>query len=222
MLQGAREGNITVSDDELHGEIATRKAVRGEQQFAEDLATAAMTLEEYGEKLREKMLLDKFVDSLVPKDSVTEEEMKEFYKNSPTPFLRPEEVHVAFIQASTEEEADNIVADIKKEKDFDKVAGRLDDEKRAVVSRYGWTSPNVYSPEITEAMKNMKEGEFSGPHKGSEGYYIIRLKERTPEGVKSYEEAKEEIRAIFLSQRRQAALIHWVANKRKSANIIIN
>jgi peptidyl-prolyl cis-trans isomerase SurA len=222
LLQGAKENDIKVSDDDLNAKVEETRARRGEEAFNKDLADGKITLEKFKARLREKMMVTGFIASLAPEESVTEDDIVRYYKESPTPFLRPEEVNIKVIQVHHEEQAEAIAKEIEKEKDFDKVASILNEKKGAVVIGYGWTTPGVYDPTLAEAMRNIKVGDYSGPHKGTGGYYLFKIKEKKDKGVKSLDEARDEIKTVLLRQARQSASMHWVADRKKIALIKID
>jgi parvulin-like peptidyl-prolyl isomerase len=222
IAQGARESGITISQVELDNEVAFQRARRGEAAFQERLARSGKTLKDFREEVRERLLVSSFINALVPDDAVTEEDVRKFYQESPTPFLRPEQVEVRFVQVRTVEAAKGIMKDVVESGEFDAVAERLKAGGTAVVSDYGWTAPGVYSPVIAEALRETPEGGVTGPHAGADGHFLFRVRERRPEGVKDFEDAKQDIRDMMMAQRRQTALIHWVAEKKQAATIVRN
>jgi parvulin-like peptidyl-prolyl isomerase len=223
LLQGALEANITVKDEEVNKRLDTIMASQGENAFKQKLKKVGLTEDEYTKMLRERMIKEKFVNSLLDEDPVTKEQMKEYYKNSPKPFLKPAESRLRFIQFSDEAKAEEAMKRIRSKKEsFDGMAERLKKSGDAIVSEYSWISPDVFSTNIRDALKKMKVGSVDGPFKGSGGNYIFRLKERRPERVKSYEEAKEDIRRILRNEKKAAVVLHWVAAKRRSSAITIN
>lgn len=221
LFQGAKEKNITVTDAEVDREVALARKMLGEKAFMEDLKEDSLSIEEFKNIIREKLAVRKFVESIIP--DIPDEEIRDFYKNSPTPFLKPETVHVRFIQTSTEATAKAILKEMEEENiGFDEMAEKLAKEKRAVVSTYGWTRSSFFSPKIAAALKKLKAGTHGGPYKGKDGYYIIRVKQRQEQGVKSLDEARGEIKNILLNRKRQMAVGHWIAKRKQTALIVIN
>lgn len=221
LLQGAKAGNITVGNEEVENEMAAAKKRLGEQGLNKYLKDNALTQDEYKETVRQNLMLNRFTESLAASGSVSDEEIKDYYKNSPTPFLKPESVQVRFIQTKTEDEAKAVIAEMKaKAIDFDTMAESMAEKKLALVSAYGWTRADFFKPAIAAALRKMKAGEYGGPFKGADGYYLLRVKERQPQSVKSFDEAKEEIRGLLLDQKRQAAVAHWVAQRKQHAGIV--
>lgn len=223
MVQAAGEKNITVSEAEVEAEIEAVKRRKGEDAFKKSLREDALSMEEYRKIVSDRMIASRFVDAIVSPDSITGKEIAAYYKESPTPFLKPESVNVRFIQTDSVDRADAVLEELKKKKtDFDALAERLSEEKKAVVSEYGWTSPHFFSPDIADALKDIKEGRFGGPYQGKDGYYIFKVRKRQRQRVKSLAEAKDEIKALLLEEKRQAAVAHWAATRRSAAIIVIN
>lgn len=223
IMQGALEAGTTVSDKEVQMNLQSIKQRQGEEAFKKDLSQLGLSEEAFTKLLRERMIKEKFINSLLDQDPVTEEQMKEYYKNSPKPFIKPAESNLRFIQFTDKAKAEEAMKRIKEKKEsFDAMADRLKKSDEAIVSEYSWISPDVFSGSIHDALKKMKVGSVDGPFEGGGGNYIFRLKARRPEGVKSFEEAKEDIRRILRQEKTAAVVLHWVASKRKSSQIVIN
>ncbi len=220
LLQGAREKNINVADKEIDEEIASIKKRLGEDRFNETLKKLGLSQEEHRKQVRERLTINKFIESLVSDDSIKEEDIKKYYKESPTPMMKPERVYVKLIQVPTREEGEKIIKEMKEEGlDFDALGEKLKKENRAVVSDYGWARPDFFRGAIADALRELKEGEYGGPYKGAEGFYLLKVKKREPERVMTYEEAKDQIRQLLLSRKRQAMIAHYISEKRKKAEI---
>jgi parvulin-like peptidyl-prolyl isomerase len=221
LYQGSVENGITVDEHELNVEMHRITQRMGEDGFEKSLKEASLSREEFAEMVRQRLATDKFVAALRDEEPITEDEVKDFYQSSPTPFLTPESVNVRFIQTRTREQAEDIVKEIGKGKDFDKLADKLIKENKAVVKGYSWVNPDFFSPEIAEGLKDIKKGRSDGPFKSRDGYFIFRVKERKQSRAKSLEEASDEIRGILAELRGRAAVAHWLAEKKKTADIDI-
>lgn len=224
MLQGAKEKGINVTEEELDREIEFIKSMAGgEEKLNKSLKEKGISLEVFRRMTHERLIIGKFIASLVDEGSIKEKDMQEFYKNSPTPFLKPERLYIRFIQTEKEEDAKRILSEMKSKKiDFDEMAERLKTSKTAVVTDYGWVEPGFFSPSIAHALKDLKVGQYNGPYKGKDGYYIFRLKEKEPQKVESYEEARMKIKGMLLEQRRQITLAHWLDQKMQKSKITKN
>jgi parvulin-like peptidyl-prolyl isomerase len=222
-LNEAATKGINVTDAEVDKEIDLLRKKLGEEQYQKALKEKGLTTESYRNRLREKMILTRLIESFAKNDDIGEQEMKDFYKNSAKPFLKPARVNMKIVEFQTEAAARAAEADMKKTKaDFDSYAKKLDAEKKATVSDYGWVSPDFFSPSMASSIKTLKVGQQGGPYKGQTGFYLVRVKERQDESISPFEEVKESIRAALLQQKRGEAYNHWLEQKRKTAKIVIN
>ena len=222
VLEEAATQGIKVSDEEVNKEIDAIKKSIGDEQFSKALKEKEITLDALKKRTKEKMVMSKFIEGLVKEDAVTADEIQDYYKDSQKPFIKPSRVFMSMIEFDTEAEARAVVEDMKKNKiEFDAMAKKLSNERKTAVMDYGWVSPDFFSPAMSNAIKNLKDGQYGGPYKGQKGYYLIRIKEREPESIAKFDEVKDSIKNMLLSQKRQAALAHWIEQKKKVSKIEI-
>lgn len=221
ILQGAREKGISVTEDELNKEIdLINKNIGGKEKLNTALKEKRMSLDMFKKMIRNKMIIRKFVTSLADEDSIKEEEVRAYYKNSPIPFIKPERLYVRFIETEKEEDAKKIISEMKSKKiDFDKMADQLKTSEAAIVSDYGWVNSDVFSPSIAQALKDLKVGQYGGTYKGKDGYFIFKVKDKEPHKIEPYEEARDRIKSMLLEERRQATLAQWVEQKKQRSKI---
>lgn len=223
MLDEAAAQGIKVSDEEINKEIDAIKKNIGDEQFTKALKEKEITLDAFKKRTREKMLLAKFVENLAKEDSVSEEEMSAYYKDSQKPFMKPSRVFMKMMEFASEAEAMATAEDMKKNIiDFDDMAKKLADENKASVTDYGWVTPDFFSHSMADAIKNLKVGRHGGPYKGQKSYFLIKVKEKEDEGIAKFDEVKDNIRNILLAQKRQAAVAHWIELKKKTSKIEIH
>lgn len=223
ILQGAREAGITVSDEEVAVHVGSIRDSMGEEAFNRTLQNDSLSVEEFSALIRDRAMKEKFAVALVDESAVTEEDAKNYYAQKKDAFTEPASVQVRFIQVPTLDEANSVLDPLKKGKEsFDQAADRLQEQGIAQVSGYGWTKPAAFSPEIRDALLSVKTGSFGGPYEGMGGYFIFRVKDRREQRARSFEEARDEIMAGLLRQKRSMALIQWVTERKNTANIVRN
>ncbi|MBI5640727.1 MAG: SurA N-terminal domain-containing protein [Nitrospirae bacterium] len=223
MLEDAGEKKIAVTDEELNKEIEGRKKAMGEEAFSKSLRDKGISPEEFRQAVKETMILSRFTESLLNEDPVTEEELREYYRSSQIPFIRPVSMLVKMIEMDSEDAARSVIREMRSKKiAFDDMAGRLEQEKKAVIIDYGWANPDTFSPSLAEAIKNLKVGQYGGPYRGKKSFFLVMLKEREKEAIAPFEEVRESIRAQLSGQRRQAVLNRWLEQKRRSSTVVIN
>jgi len=223
LVQAAREKGIKVTEEELQKAYTDMiKRLGGKDKLEEAMKKWDLTEEKIKANLKDSIMINKYLAELVPEDSITEEEMKKFYKESPKPFIEPDQVYVRLVQTSTQQEAEEVLKKWKESgKDFDEFVESLPKDK-VMVSNYGWVSVNVFRGAIGQALKELKPGEVGGPYKGTKGgYYILRVKKRKAGKLMPFDKAKEQIKQILLMQKRQAMRKHIIEERKKKAEIKI-
>jgi parvulin-like peptidyl-prolyl isomerase len=223
IMEAAAEKGINISEDEVSSQIESMKSSTGEEDFNKRLKEKGLALESLKKRTRNEMIMSKFVESLADNDAVSEQEVRDFYNNSSKPFIKPGRVFIKLIEFKGEESAREVLERMENEGiKFDDIAGVLSREQKAIVSDYGWVNPDVFSPSISGAIKNLEPGEYGGPYKGRKGVFLIRIKDREEETVAKFEEVRDEIWRTLIAQKRQAALAHLIAERKRKAVIKIN
>ncbi len=222
-LDEASARGITASDADADKEIDAIKKRFGDETFQKSLKEKGLTLDAFRKRMKEKIVLGRFVDTFAKDSDVTEAEILDHYKNSPKPFLKPFRVNMKIVEFQTEEAAQSAAEELKRTTaDFDRYADQLGKDNKANVTDYGWVSPEFFSPSMAAAIKGLKEGKYGGPYKGQKSFYLVRVKEREPEGIAKYDEVKEMIRRMLLQQKRTEAYLKWLEQKRAASKIVIN
>lgn len=109
-----------------------------------------------------------------------------------------EEVNARHILVKTEDEAKAVIADLKKNGDFAKIAKEksTDTGSGANGGDLGWFKKGDMVPEFAEAAFKLKKGEVSpAPIKTQFGFHVIKLEDRRPAKPPTFEEMEDDLRA---------------------------
>jgi parvulin-like peptidyl-prolyl isomerase len=159
---------------------------------------------------------------------ITEEEIQSYYDRHPDRYEKPSEVHVKEILVKTEEEASDILKQLKKGADFDKLA----QEKtiRAYVKSKGgdlgsFSRPQY--PEFFDAASQMKNGELKGPIKITdrqlgESYAVIKLIEKKEAGKAPLDEIKDQVTPQARNEKDNKIFNQWIDEQKTRLSIKIN
>jgi foldase protein PrsA len=223
MLEDAAQQGIAVTDEEAAKEVEQIRKSMGEAAFTKALKDKGFSSDMFRRRTKEKMLLSRFTESLLSKEKVSDEEIRSYYTGSSRPFLKPAKILMNMIELGTEEAGSAIMRDMRANKaDFDAVAKKLADEQKANVSGYGWVNPELFSPGLSLAVRNLRNGHYGGPYKGKDKYYLVKVMDREKESIASFDEVKDSIRSTLLEEKRQMAFAHWVGQKRMQAKIEVH
>ena len=166
------------------------------------------------------------------KMSVSEKELKEFYDASPGQFVQ-QEGHARHILVKTKEEAEKIIADLKKagkskvEQKFIELANKNTIDPNAQKAQNGGDlgtfQKNQMVPEFGDAVFALKEGSYTlEPVKTDYGYHVIYLIKKGAAKTISFADAKQGIENMFKERKFQELLQQKMQDLRNNAKITIN
>ena len=159
---------------------------------------------------------------------ITDEEIQSYYDRHPDRYEKPAEVHVKEILLKTEPEASDILKQLKKGADFDKLA----QEKtiRAYAKSKGgdlgsFSRPQY--PELFDASSQMKNGELKGPIKINdrqlgESYAVIKLIEKNEAGKAPLDEIKDQVTLQARNEKDNKIFNQWIDEQKTRLSIKIN
>jgi peptidyl-prolyl cis-trans isomerase C len=137
-----------------------------------------------------QILQDAYFNTILTHD-VTKDKLQAAYaqyaKDAPT----HEEIEARHILVPTEQEANDIIAQLKKGADFATLAKEktTDPAGKASGGDLGWFTQNDMVPEFTAAAFKLKKGEYTQtPVKTQFGWHVIKVEDRRPMKVEPYEQ----------------------------------
>ncbi len=223
MIDEAAKKGICVSDKEVADEMVSIRKKMGEVAFLKMLEKQDVSEDAYRRRTKELMIIARFREGFEKEATVSEEEVRNHYRNSQKPFIRTARMLVKMIEMGSEGEARLALKEMKsRNADFDEMARKLESEGKATVIDYGWVKADFFSPELAQGLASLRAGQYGGPYKGNRHYYLIRLKEREKERIATFEEIKEELRKSLTEQRREDAFARWLDEKRRTATVEIS
>ena len=164
--------------------------------------------------VEEQVIQDFWLQHQIAKQ-VTPEKMQQRYEERLKSMPAEEEVHARHILVATEDEAKEIIAELKKGAAFDKLAKEKSTDKAsgAEGGDLGWFKKTDMVKEFAEAAFALKKGELSDkPVKTQFGYHVILLEDRRKAPPPSFEEMSEQIREELARETVTAMLDQLRAN----------
>ncbi|MCD6360517.1 MAG: peptidylprolyl isomerase [Armatimonadetes bacterium] len=203
--QAAAEAGVSVTDAEVDRRVQDlqrsidMKAPTTGQSFSLWLAQRKMTL--YGLKvfMRGELLLEKMVKDQV---QVTDQQVAEMWERSKDKWRRPEKMHVRHICVPTEEEAKQILEQLRNGADFATAAAEhsIDPYTKDSGGDWGWIAKGN-QPFQKAAFALTEDGQLSEPVHTIKGWHIIQRVEYRPASTPNFEDVQEDIRRAMEQQR---------------------
>ncbi|MRR57222.1 MAG: peptidylprolyl isomerase [Deltaproteobacteria bacterium] len=175
------------------------------------------------EDLRKRLIVETYLKKKVEQEAkVSEEDMKKFYDENKEKFKGGEQVKASHILVKTEQEAQDVLAQLKKGASFEDMAKKYSkDSTAAKGGDLGWFPRGAMVPEFDKAAFSLKDGEMSGIVKTNFGFHIIKVTGKRPAGIRSYDEVKEQIKASLLPNKQQEIFQKMKEDLKKSAKVSI-
>lgn len=142
---------------------------------------------------RDRLLMDRLL-SVEGKLAVTEAEMRKIYDEAAKQITSEEEVHARHILVETEDEAKQIIADLKKGGDFAALAkAKSKDPGGAEGGDLGFFTRGQMVPEFSDAAFKLPAGQLSDPVKSQFGWHVIKVEEKRNKKAPDFDQVKPQI-----------------------------
>jgi peptidyl-prolyl cis-trans isomerase C len=164
---------------------------------------------------RNKVLMETLLRD-TGKAALTDEAMHKVYDEAVKQMPPEEEVHARHILVPTEQEANEIEAELKKGADFATLAKeKSKDPGAADGGDLGYFTKDQMVPEFSEAAFKLDKGQISDPVHTQFGWHIIKVEDKRMKPTPTFDEVHGQIEN-FVAHKAQAELVE---NLRKSATI---
>jgi peptidyl-prolyl cis-trans isomerase SurA len=224
--QEASRLKINVSDSEVRNQIDQLKRERGlsEEEFQEQLQKEGMSRSEYEEKIRKKIRRHRLLGEMVRKKVVvTEEEIKEYYKNHKDKYRQDKSVRVSLLLLESKEKALSLRKDIAQgELSFARAA-----QKHSVgpgakqggdLGSLNWSDLGA---KWKEALEGLEPREMSPVFDLQGKYAVLLLKSRKEGKEKPLEEVRDEIHDLLYKPKLEQRFKEYMQQLRSKAVIDI-
>jgi len=239
VLQEAKAKKVPASEEEVDRKLADfKKRFRAEKDMQLFLDSQGLTLTKLRDRYRDMIIIQKIQGAEVrSRVIVSPLEAKRYYDEHVKDFTSPEAYHVLTITVRKPAEADK--GKVPAVNPREKLEGLRSDIMKGVVSfgdaakknsedthaeeggDMGLMSKGQFIPQLEEAIFKLQPGEVTQVLETEIGYHIFKLVEKTPERVKSFEEARTGVEDIIYSEKSKKRFDEWMAQLRKNAYISV-
>lgn len=153
----------------------------------------------------------------------TDDELKRYYESNLDKFRQPETVKLGLISMESEAKAKEALALVKGGEDFGAVAARMsEDSYRVKGGDIGHIHRGRVLKEIEDVAFSLKSGEMSDLIKAGNTWFIIRVGDRAPERLLSFDDAKDKLKRELEAKGAAELLATWLKDLRQKAKIEIS
>ena len=175
-------------------------------------------------KITEQILVQVLIEKeILDKVDANEEEVLDYYEQNKDSFTEKEQVHLYNILLETEEEAQNVLEQLKAGEDFSEIAiEKSSGPSAAQGGDLDYVAKGTIIPEIEEVIFALELEELSEVVKTDFGFHILKITEKKPETVKTLEEVREEIVQTLLPEKQNEAFENLLEELKSKVEIEIN
>jgi peptidyl-prolyl cis-trans isomerase C len=234
LYQAGSKMEIKDLDKQVDEQLAKNKArFPSPEVYQKAVKDAGLTESEMKTLMRKEIVINNLLEKeIADKVKVGDDEVKKFYEDNKDKFKTEERVRASHILIGVDEKAS--AADKKKAKEkAESIRKRLlAGEDFATVAKKESTCPSAAQggdlgfftkeqmvPEFANAAFALKPGEISDVVETKFGYHIIKVQEKKPAGIASFDEAKNWIEERLKSQKIQTGVNEYLEKLRKEAKI---
>ena len=196
------ETRKAVREDLIKQEILAQEAIRKKLDKDPDISTQIMIT-------RQSVLIRALQADFIKNNNPAEKELRDEYQAVSAASMGDQEYNPRHILVSTEAEAKDIIAKIKKGSKFEQLARdkSTDDGSKNKGGELGWSSARSYAQPFAEALVELKNGEITqNPVKTSFGWHVIRLDGMRPLKIPPFDEVKQKVQQRVLQRKFQEYL----------------
>jgi len=235
--QEIKRNGITVSEAEVDRAIERLKesAFLSDEDLRTKLRAEGMTLDDYRDRMREQILRSKLLNyEIKSKIVITEEDIKACYAANPEKYCGEKKYRLRHIlmrvpsyaddekKMEIRKRMDDVMVKLNAGEPFEKMEQEYSESS---ISQNGGGlgvfSLDALSPQLRDALKDLKGGEYTPVLDTDHGYQILLVEEIVLTPGKSLEEASAEIEEQLFTEIVNKNFENWLADLRQRSHIKI-
>ncbi len=211
--------NIAITEPEIETEMQKMYAQYGGQEaFEQTLISSGYTLDTLKSDIEKNLKMTKFLE---PDIKITEDDMKSYFEENKASFDEQEQVKASHILVDSEVKANEVKAKLLAGSDFAEMAKEYstDTSNNEKGGELGFFAKGAMVPEFENAAFSLEIGKISEPIKTQFGYHIIKVEEKKPAKVATYEDSKTKVKEALVNEKLPTVYQTWIAEKIKEYKI---
>jgi parvulin-like peptidyl-prolyl isomerase len=218
--QDAVAKGVEVDKEKVNAQMENIRKRFTPEKYKAALEKDGITEEKLRAQVEKELLVQAINEKKETEARISEKDVKEYYEKNPAKFKQPDTVKLRIITTTDEKKAQDILAKIKAGEDFGDIAYKMsEDPYRVKGGDLGYMHKGMMIPEIEEAASKLKVGEVSDIVKVENAWFIIKLEDKKPEHMLSFEEIKGELKKELEKNRIQELKEAWITDLRAKAKI---
>lgn len=205
LVDAAEKEGITITDEELQGELDDfKKYLETDEKYEEFLTNYNMSEEYLKNSLKDEYIINHYLSTKIENIEPTDQELETLFKD-----LRSnEKVRASHILVDTEEEANAVIDRLNNGESFEDLAKELSKDTGSAenggdLDYFKYT--DMVQP-FSEAAFNMEVGEISKPVQSEYGYHVIKVTDKKVDDTVTLETEKSTLTEYYKSMKYEELL----------------
>ncbi len=234
--QEVKRLRVSVSESEIDNSIERIKETNyyTDEELREALKNDGLSMDEYREKIKEQILRAKLVNiAIKSKVIITTKDIKKYFDQHPELYGGTKKYHLWNILIPTtsftgrsglleiQKEMDGIFEKLNSGESFTTLAKTSSDSSKAKGRDLGLFRLTALSPQLQEAIKELKPGEYTSVLETDQGYQIFFVQEIKETDKKTLKDVSAEIESKLFNSIVEERYKSWLKDLRKISHIKI-
>jgi peptidyl-prolyl cis-trans isomerase C len=225
LLQDARDRQVVVGQDQVERALLRVRAEYPGTHFDDLLAQERLSQADLKNRLREQLTIERlFEEQVFPGVEVTEAEIAKHHEQHASEYEEPERVRVSQIVLAAREEALSVREQLRRNPGgFAELARKSSiapEGKRG--GDLGYIGRGGGFPEVFDVCFTLPQGTISEVTPSPYGFHVFKVTDRKPAGRRPLADARAEIHAKLLREKRARAQADHLDALRKRATLRID
>lgn len=236
LVQRAKDMGISVETDLVKqlDQIRQQNKLADMEALEKAVVDQGLNYEDFKNNLRNHLLTNQVISREVSsRIQIDKAEVKKYYEEHKSEFVRPEQVALREIFVSTdgkaeseipalEKRAKDMLEKIKNGDDFAEIAKRhSDDETGKQGGELGVFERGKLSKEIEDAVFALQKNQLTDVIRTKQGFIFLQVVEHYPAGQQPFEKVEPEITSIIYQQRMGPALRTYLKTLREESYVVV-
>jgi peptidyl-prolyl cis-trans isomerase C len=202
---------------------AVKNKFNSRKEYKNALSEAGLTEDDIRSGVEKNLVVEDAIKKTVVEPARwNEAELKAYYDANTEKFKQPESVKLRIISIAAQKKAAEALTLIRSGEAFGTVAAKMsEDNYRATGGDIGYVHRGRIYPELESEAFRIKPGEISGLIRAEGMWFIIKVEQKKPEQLVSFEETKDRLKKELEARRSAELLEKWNQELRAKAKIEI-
>ncbi|UCD15474.1 MAG: peptidyl-prolyl cis-trans isomerase [Candidatus Omnitrophota bacterium] len=157
------------------------------------------------ERARRGILAEKLVADEFTKLKISEEDLRKYYEQNKEKYRIKEKVKLSYVKSKSKKEADRIVHQLNKGRNFEKVGGRNITRIDSWISKDAPFAPEleeILSSQVLDKIFQLNKGEVTDVLKIKDEFYVFHINEKEPAQDKPFKQVRQQVEFEYTRRQR--------------------